>query len=199
MTWTTEQNMFMVEAYFWQKSIRKTQLQFKKQFRCREFPNHAMIYRLVNKFRTHGTVHNLNHKDSNRQSNSGPPKSSRTPHIVAAVRNCFSCSPSKSVCRWSQLLEIPQESVWSILIGDLSLYAYRIQIKQNIKLEDIRRRMSMCQWFCDKIDTVPGFLDNVWFSDEAHFLLSGHVNSKNNILWGSTAPGNTVYKNQFTL
>ena len=33
---------------------------------------------------------------------------------------------------------------------------------------------------------VPDFLDNVWFSDEAHFLLSGHVNSKNNIFWGST-------------
>ena len=26
---------------------------------------------------------------------------------------------------------------------------------------------------------------NVWFSDEAYFLLSGHVNSKNNIFWGS--------------
>ena len=44
------------------------------------------------------------------------------------------------------------------------------------------------QWFCDKIDAVPDFLDNVWFSDEAHFLLSGHVNSKNNIFWGSTPP-----------
>ena len=33
---------------------------------------------------------------------------------------------------------------------------------------------------------VPDFLDNVWFSDETHFLLSGHVNSKNNIFCGST-------------
>ena len=29
---------------------------------------------------------------------------------------------------------------------------------------------------------VPDFLDNAWCSDEAHFLLSGHVNSKNNII-----------------
>ena len=35
---------------------------------------------------------------------------------------------------------------------------------------------------------VPDFLDNVWFSDKAHFLLSGHVNSKNNIFCGSTPP-----------
>jgi len=44
----------------------------------------------------------------------------------------------------------------------------------------------MCQWFCDRIDAVSDFLDNVWFSDEAHFLLSGRVNSKNNIFWGTT-------------
>ena len=35
---------------------------------------------------------------------------------------------------------------------------------------------------------VPDFLDNLWFSDEAHFLLSGNVNSKNNIFGGSTRP-----------
>jgi len=45
---------------------------------------------------------------------------------------------------------------------------------------------------------VPDFLDNVWFSDEAHFLLSGHVNSKNNIFWDST-PLSTVCKGHYTL
>ena len=43
----------------------------------------------------------------------------------------------------------------------------------------MRKQVIMCQWFCDKID-------NVWFLDEAHFLLSGHMNSKNNIFWGRT-------------
>ena len=59
MPWTTEQNMFIVEAYFLQKSIHAAQLQFKERFGCREFPVHSMIYRWVNKFRTHGTVHNF--------------------------------------------------------------------------------------------------------------------------------------------
>ena len=31
-------------------------------------------------------------------------------------------------------------------------------------------------------------IDNVWSSDEAYFLLSGHVNSKNSIFWSSTPP-----------
>ena len=46
----------------------------------------------------------------------------------------------------------------------------------------------MCQWFYDKIHEEPDFLDNVWFSDVAHFVLSGHVNFKNNIFWGSVSP-----------
>ena len=29
---------------------------------------------------------------------------------------------------------------------------------------------------------------NVWFLDEAYFLLSGHVNTKNNTFWGNTSP-----------
>jgi len=55
--WTTEQKIYIVEAYFQQKSIHAAQLHFKERFGCHEFPVHSMIYRWVNKFRTHGTVH----------------------------------------------------------------------------------------------------------------------------------------------
>jgi len=51
MPWTTEQKIFIVEAYFRQKSNHAAQLQFKERFGCREFPVHSMIYRWVNKFR----------------------------------------------------------------------------------------------------------------------------------------------------
>ena len=84
MPWTTEEKTFVVEEYFWLKSIHAAQLQFKERFGCREFPVHSMIYRWINKFRTHGTVHYLNGKDTNRKSHSGRPKSSRIPHNVAA-------------------------------------------------------------------------------------------------------------------
>ena len=131
MPWTTEEMIFIVEAYFRQKSIHAAQLQFKERFGCREFPVHSMIYRWVNKFRTHGTVHNLNRKDTRRQSHSGRQKSSRTPHNVAGVRDSVVHSPCKSV-RWrSQELRINRESVWRILFADLHMYPCRIQIKQK--------------------------------------------------------------------
>ena len=196
MLWTTEQKIFTVEAYFWQKSIHAAQLQFKERFRCCEFPVHSTIYRWVkvNKFRIHGTVHNLSCKDTNRQLHSGLPKSSRTPHKVAAVRDSVVHSPSKSVRQRSQELGINRESVWRILIADLHMYPCRIQIKQKLTPDDMRKRVIMFQWFCNKIDAVPDFLDNLWFSDKAHFLLSGHVNSKNNIFWGSTPPDHCLQR-----
>jgi len=43
MPWTTEQKIFIVKAYFRQKSIHAAQLQFKERFGCREFRVHSMI------------------------------------------------------------------------------------------------------------------------------------------------------------
>jgi len=188
MPWTSEQNIFIVEAYFRQKSIHAAQLQFKEWFGCCEFHVHSMIYRWANKFRTHGTVHNLNREDTNRQSHSGRPKSSRTPHNVAAVRDSVVRCHSKSVCRRSHELGINWESVRRFLIADFHMYPYRIQIKQKLTPDNMWKRVIMRQWFCDKIDAVPDCLDNVWCSDEAHFLLPGHMNSKNYIFWGITPP-----------
>ena len=52
----------------------------------------------------------------------------------------------------------------------------------------MEKRVAMCQWFQEKLAAEPEFLENLWFSDEAHFLLSGHVNSKNCVHWGSERP-----------
>jgi len=60
-------------------------------------------------------AHNLNRKDTNRQSLSGRPKSSRTPHNVAAVRDSVVHSPSKSLRRRSQELGINTERKVQVL------------------------------------------------------------------------------------
>jgi len=98
-----------------------------------------MIYRWVNKFRTHGTVHNLNRKDTNSQSHSGRAKSSRTPHNVPAVRDSVVHTPSKSARQRSLELGINRESVRRILIADLHMYPYRIQIKQKLTADNMRK------------------------------------------------------------
>ena len=124
----------------------------------------------------------------NRETHSGRPKTSRTQGNIAAARDSVVLGPNKSLRRRSQELGIDRESVRRILITDLHLYPYQIQIKHKLTPDDMRKRVAMCEWFCGKTDEDPDFLDNVSFSDKAHFLLSGHVNSKNNISWGSAPP-----------
>jgi len=67
-------------------------------------------------------------------------------------------SPSKSVRRRSQELGINRESVQRILIADLHMYPYRIQIKQKLTPDDMRKRVIMSQWFCDKMTLCQTFL-----------------------------------------
>ena len=52
----------------------------------------------------------------------------------------------------------------------------------------------MCEWFCNVLENDENFLENVWFSDEAYFLLSGHVNRKNNVFWGSKVPDEVLQR-----
>ena len=46
----------------------------------------------------------------------------------------------------------------------------------------------MCEWFHKQMEDHPDWIQNVWFSDEAHFHLNGAVNNHNNVFWGSEKP-----------
>ena len=78
-----------------------------------------------------------------------------------------------------------RESVRRVLTSDLHLYPY----KQKLTDADKEKRVTMCEWFCNVLEN-----DVIWFSDEAHFLLSGHVNSKNNVFWGSKVPDEVLQR-----
>ena len=126
----------------------------------------------------------MNSKSPARPSHSGRPMTVRTTENIAAVKESVLRDPKKSVRRRSQELRLKRQSLLNILRKDLNLFPYRIQMKQTLSPADIVKRVDMCRWFIEQLDVNPAFLDNVWFSDEAHFLLSGHVSSKNNVFWG---------------
>ena len=46
--------------------------------------------------------------------------------------------------------------------------------------------------FSVKVEGSSTYLKNVIFSDEAHFHLSGHVNSQNAIYWTNENPNSTI-------
>ena len=84
-------------------------------------------------------------------------------------------------------------SLWAILREDLKMHPYRIQLKHKLTPQDKICRVCMCRWFQQMVADNPDWLDNVWFTEESHFHLSGHVNSKSWVCWG-TSPPDEVYQ-----
>ena len=120
---------------------------------------------MVKKFETHGTCGDRRVTGS---SPSGPPITIRTPDHVTRVQESVGRSSSKSLRQRSQELGISVSSVRRMLVKDLQLYPYWIQVKHQLTETDMEKRVAMCQWFSEKIDNNEEFLNDVWFSDEAH-------------------------------
>jgi hypothetical protein len=74
------------------------------------------------------------------------------------------------------------------LHDDLKLFPYKIQIKQLLNDVDKQSRLDMCHWFNDMMEAEGNLIADVWFTDEAHFHLSGVANRQDYRYWGSEKP-----------
>ena len=182
MPLTVEERGKLVEFYLETKSIVKTQRAFQRHFGVREAPGRKTVWSIVKKFRTDRNLHNLN------KGRSGRHRGARTPENIEAVRLSATRSPKKSCRRRSQELSLSRMSIVRILKLDLKLFPSHIQVKHKLTTQDQRAGVAMCNWFNDKMEEDEDWIDNVWFSDEAHFHLDGHVNSKNCVFWGTQPP-----------
>jgi len=54
--------------------------------------------------------------------------------------------------------------------------------------EDNERRLEMCEMLLNHYKNNSSILDNIWFSDEPVFYLSGRVNRHNTRIWGTENP-----------
>ena len=185
--WTTEHKTFCVIGYFETKSYLSVRDNFQAKFQI-DPPAKSTIVKWVLKFKTKGTVWNVNSKTHFNQTHSGRLKTARIPDNIERVRDSVNQNPGTSIRRRSQELGLARESLRLILEDDLKLHPYRIQIKHSMTDSDKEKRVLMCEWFRDMLQEDPDFLNDFWFTDEAHILLSGHVNSKNCIFWGTQPP-----------
>ena len=126
---------------------------------------------------------------------SGRPMQVRTPENVAVVLKSASDEPKKSVRRHSVKLDIGRESVRRMLKYNLKLKPYKIQVHQWLTEANAADRVTMCRWLLQEIEDDETLLGRIWFSDEAHFYLNGHVNNKNYIFWGSQKPDEVYEQN----
>ena len=66
-----------------------------------------------------------------------------------------------------------------------------MQLLQTLKPEDMPRRKGCAVTMLDILDSDPGFLKRVCFSDESMFHVSGLINRHNSKIWGSQNPHET--------
>ena len=186
MPWTKEEKIFSITTYLEMKSFKTVQAEFHRKFNFNNYPQNYFFNHWAHKLQATGSVNNLNKKAET--PSSGRKLTATSNDNVNAVRDSVRRSPKTSIRRHSQELGLSCATVQRILIKDLQLYPYWIQIKHKLTPADMAKHDVMCWWFENKIEEDPNFLDDVWFSDKAHFLLCGHVNSKTNVLWGTPSP-----------
>ena len=198
MPWTDEQKAFVVESYLKTESIKTARINLQRKYGLhkRDAPTDATILSWVKAFRTCGSVKKLACVEKNTINGAKPgrPVSVRTPEKVAEVRAAVLQSPKRSLRKRSQAMRLKKSSMWLILKKDLKMTAYHIQICHSLSDHDKDLRVIMCRWFLRKLREDPTFLDEFWWSDEAYFQLTGYVNSKNAIHWGTEKPNEVISK-----
>ena len=66
-----------------------------------------------------------------------------------------------------------------------------MQLPQAFKPEDKPRRKEFAVTMLHRLDSDPGFLKRVCFSDESTFHVSGLINRHNSRIWGLQNPHET--------
>ena len=75
------------------------------------------------------------------------------------------------------------------VMKDLKLRPYKVQIVQKLHDEDTVIRLQFAREELTRIDENPSHLDQLIFSDEAHFHIDGGVNRHNHRYWAPQNPG----------
>ena len=81
-------------------------------------------------------------------------------------------------------LSIPKTSIRRI-ITQIGLKPYRPRLIHGLLEDNLDRRVQFSEIMLNKIEKNPGILDNIVWSDEAFFKLSGHINRHNCVYWYS--------------
>lgn len=175
VTWNAEGN-----------NVRQILDLFAVKYR-REAPDKRTITKLLTKWNEHNTIENR-HKG-----NSGRRRTTRTVENIEVVSDVIENDHHLSINRISRMTGISHYGVWTILKNDLDLYPYKRSTIIALTDQDKQRRLH----FCADFQRVEQFIEDIWFSDEAHFLESGYQNSLNYREYATENPHYHVEKTSY--
>ncbi|KYM82403.1 hypothetical protein ALC53_07191 [Atta colombica] len=77
----------------------------------------------------------------------------------------------RSISHRSQELGLFATSIWRILriFRDLGLHPYKIQLTQELKVNNHRQHRVFAYWVLEQLEVNPNFAKQIIFSDKTHF------------------------------
>ncbi|KDR23996.1 hypothetical protein L798_07935 [Zootermopsis nevadensis] len=178
MSFSQAERVFIMEHYIKTNSYTECQQSFVRSFPESRVPHKSTICRIAYRFRETGSV-----SDKKR---SGRP-SSLSDENLNDVKQYSEWSPRKSLTRLAQQTGLSYGTTQRCT-RRLKLVPYRIHTMHELKEPDKGKRLQYCEWFRELVRDGVGILDNIFFTDEAWFHLSGYVNSQNSRFWSSDNP-----------
>ena len=67
-------------------------------------------------------------------------------------------------------------------------HSYKISLNQEVLPTDFNRRKDFCLWLEGTEQLQPGFIENIMWTDEAHFHRNGVPNHQNSRYWATSNP-----------
>lgn len=186
--YTIKQRIEILEIWFTNgKCNRETARNYNKKHRSRIPLAESTVRRMTAKFLETGSL-----QDDN-DGRTGRPTIQKE-ETVERVKEYFEEQPETSQKRASLELDISRSTLRRIVKTKLGMFPYKIQIQHFIPEKDISRRFNFANEMINMKEDGKIDFKTIWFSDEAHFYLSGYVNKQNYRYWGTENPHLTVTK-----
>ncbi|XP_043676454.1 uncharacterized protein LOC122633042 [Vespula pensylvanica] len=178
---TLNERTKIVQFYFENnRSIISTQRAYRRHFNVKNAPAEMTIRNIIARFQQQGTVSDL--------PRSGRPRSVFTNANIQRVEESVLEEPGTSTRRRSSQLELSRTSLRRISRHLLLLFPYKIQLVQDLHLDDYKSRLNFSIRFQQLVKEEDDFLDRLIMSDQADFHLDGIINKENCIFWGAVNP-----------
>ena len=189
--YTLEERVFMVEEKMANNSSHKViKFNYKRKFPFSgRSPSKMAVWKQVRKFKSDGTLHNLN------KGRSGRKRSVLADGNLALMNQLFEdekslpARQSRSSCRKHNLPIQMSKSSFNRGVKLLHFHPYKLQRRHILNPGDKVKRVTMARHVLQKNTSNPNWLANLWMSDEAVFSLNGNVNSKNIICYSESRGG----------
>lgn len=197
MTYTDQQKAHLVlmlveEAYDYAQL--KTRFRSETRNGRAKIPEKRVIVKWIDDFRATGSVHGKRGKNK--------PKRVRTKEAIEDVREAFTANPHLSTRRNPFVstgdtdseeddhgtVRMSQRSLQRILKEDLQMRPYHLQMAHALEETDYAARIEFARTELDRLDEDANRLNNLLFTDEAHFHLDGSVNRQDWIMWADENP-----------